>query len=95
MILKRFISRTEMAAIPFCCYMPVIPQALPPLSDCAHTHCSSRTNSHPDDPRSYLVYVNNGLDVLKRITRITFKYLCQKNNVIQHEDDIKLIILSQ
>lgn len=84
-----------MAAIVCCCYMPIISQALPPFSDCAHAHCSSHTNSCPYNPCSYLVYVNNDLDVLKRITRITFKYLCQKNNVIQYEDDIKLIILSQ
>lgn len=84
-----------MATIAFCCYMPIISQALPPLSECTHTHCSSHTNSCPNNPCSYLIYMNNDLGVLKRITRITFKYLCQKNNVIRYEDDIKLIILSQ
>lgn len=84
-----------MTNIVFCCYVLIISQTLPPVSERTHARCYSHTNASTDGPCSYLVYANNDLGILKRITRIMFKYLCQKDNVSQYENDISLIVLSQ
>lgn len=63
--------------------------------ECVHTCMLLHTNTGTDGLCSYLVYANNDLGILKRIIRIMFKYLCQKDNVSQYENDISLIVLSQ
>lgn len=55
----------------------------------------SHANTETDGPCSYLVCMNNDLGMITSRTGISFKYLCQNDNLSQHEGDISLIGLSQ
>lgn len=77
------------------CFLLLCASHFPNTFPCAwvHAHTLSHTSTQRWPP--YLVYVNNDLGIIKSTTGISFKCLCQEDNVSQYEDGISLIVSSQ
>lgn len=66
-----------------------------PLCMSAGTHTLPQIQTHTDDPCSYLVYMNNDLNITKSSSGISFKWLRQNDKASECEDGISLNVWSQ